>query len=46
MARLGLGLIGDPLNKTKSLVLTEEGLRESERLFRHYFDRSRPRKQS
>ena len=40
------GLIADPVNKTKSLVLTEEGLRESERLFRHYFERSRSRKQS
>jgi hypothetical protein len=40
------GLIGDPVNKAKSLVLTEEGLRQSERLFRQHFERSRPRKQS
>ncbi|CAH2801549.1 MAG: Y4hR [uncultured Caballeronia sp.] len=26
-------LIGDPVNKTKSVILTDEGLRESERLF-------------
>jgi hypothetical protein len=31
------GFIHDPINKTKSLVLTEEGLRESERLFKQYF---------
>ena len=31
------GLIGDPVNKTKSVIFTEEGLRESERLFEHYF---------
>lgn len=31
------GLIGDPVNKTKSVFLTEEGLRESERLFRQRF---------
>ena len=40
------GLIGDPVNKTKSVVLTEEGLRQSERLFRQYFERSRSGKQS
>jgi hypothetical protein len=40
------GLIGDSVNKAKSLVLAEEGLRQSERLFRQYFERSRPRKQS
>ncbi|WP_246258091.1 DUF6429 family protein, partial [Pararobbsia alpina] len=27
----------DPVNKTKSVVFTEEGLRESERLFRRHF---------
>ena len=31
------GLIDDPVNKAKSVVLTEEGLRESERLFEKYF---------
>jgi hypothetical protein len=31
------GLIDDPVNKAKSVVLTDEGLRESERLFKQYF---------
>jgi hypothetical protein len=31
------GLIGDPVNKSKSLVLTDEGLRRSEELFRQLF---------
>ncbi len=31
------GLIDDPINKAKSVVLTEEDLRESERLFERYF---------
>jgi len=31
------GLIDDPVNQAKSVVLTEEGLRESERLFEKYF---------
>jgi hypothetical protein len=31
------GLIGDPVNKTKSVILTDEGLRESERLFNLHF---------
>jgi hypothetical protein len=31
------GFICDPVNKTKSVVFTEEGLRESERLFRRHF---------
>ncbi|NML16576.1 DUF6429 family protein [Azohydromonas caseinilytica] len=31
------GLILDPVNKAKSLVLTEEGLSESERLFEALF---------
>jgi hypothetical protein len=30
------GLIDDPANKAKSVVLSEEGLRESERLFEKY----------
>ncbi|SCK17456.1 hypothetical protein VAR608DRAFT_1215 [Variovorax sp. HW608] len=31
------GLIGDPVNKAKSVALTEDGLRESERLFKQFF---------
>lgn len=31
------GLIENPANKTKAVVLTERGLRESERLFRKLF---------
>ena len=31
------GMIGDPVNKAKSVVLTDEGLRESERLFKQNF---------
>ncbi|WP_322095125.1 DUF6429 family protein [Paraburkholderia bannensis] len=31
------GLIDDPVNKAKSVILTGEGLRESERLFNQYF---------
>jgi hypothetical protein len=33
------GFIHDPVGKAKSVVLTEEGLRESERLFREMFAR-------
>lgn len=33
------GLICDPVNKSKSLVLTDEGLRRSEELFRQLFTR-------
>jgi hypothetical protein len=33
----GRGLIGDPVNKAKSVVLTDEGLSESKRLFEQYF---------
>lgn len=33
------GMIGDPVGKTKSVVLTQEGLAESERLFRKLFER-------
>jgi len=37
------GLIGDPVNKAKSVVLTDEGLRESEGLFeKHFTIRSKP----
>jgi hypothetical protein len=31
------GLIRDPVNKAKSVIFTDEGLRESERLFGQYF---------
>jgi hypothetical protein len=31
------GLICDPVGKAKSVVLTDEGLRESQRLFRQLF---------
>ena len=31
------GLIGDPASKAKSVVLTDEGLAESERLFEKLF---------
>jgi hypothetical protein len=31
------GFILDPISKAKSVVLTDEGLRESERLFRKLF---------
>jgi len=34
------GLIADPKNKAKSVVLTDEGLRRSEELFRKLFTRS------
>jgi Domain of unknown function (DUF6429) len=33
------GLIDDPVNKSKSLLLTDEGLRRSEELFRSLFTR-------
>lgn len=36
------GLIGDPVNKAKSVVFTEEGLRRAEELFRAMFLRARP----
>ncbi|MFP3500975.1 DUF6429 family protein [Burkholderia sp. SIMBA_062] len=39
------GLISDPVNKVKSIILTDEGLRESERLFMRLFvdsDDARP----
>ena len=31
------GFICDPVNKTKSVVFTDNGLRESERLFKQHF---------
>jgi hypothetical protein len=34
------GLIHDPVGKVKSVVLTEEGLAESERLFEKLFAKS------
>ncbi len=33
----GRGFTGDPVNKAKSVVLTEKGLLQSEQLFRRYF---------
>ncbi len=36
------GLIEDPVNKTKSVILSDEGLRQSERLFRALFTRLAP----
>ena len=33
------GMIGDPVNKSKSLILTDEGLERSEALFRELFTR-------
>ena len=36
------GFIRDPVNKTKSVIFTEEGLRESERLFNQHFVVSDP----
>ena len=38
------GLIDDPKNKAKSVVLTEEGLAESARLFGQYFGVSKENK--
>ncbi len=35
------GLIAAPVNKAKSVVLTDEGLRQSEELFRALFTRPR-----
>ena len=35
------GLIADPVNKAKSVILTDEGLRQSEELFRALFTRPR-----
>jgi hypothetical protein len=33
------GMIENPVGKAKSVVLTDQGLAESERLFRELFDR-------
>ena len=35
------GMILDPVGRAKSVVLTDEGLRESERLFEELFSRPR-----
>ena len=35
------GYISDPARKTKSVVLTEQGKREAERLFRELFSREK-----
>jgi hypothetical protein len=41
LARLhSKGLIADPANKAKSLILSDEGLKRSEALFRSLFVRS------
>ena len=37
------GMIDNPVGKAKSVVLTDDGLAESERLFRKLFERSSPR---
>ena len=34
-------LIADPVNKAKSVILTDEGLRQSEELFEAWFTRPR-----
>jgi hypothetical protein len=34
------GMIGDPISKAKSVVLTDRGLAESERLFKKLFETS------
>ena len=36
------GMIDNPVSKAKSVVLTDEGLAESARLFRNLFERSTP----
>ena len=36
------GLIADPANKTKSVVLSDEGLRRAEELFHALFTRQAP----
>ncbi len=36
------GMIDSPVGKAKSVVLTDEGLAKSERLFRKLFERSAP----
>lgn len=42
LARLhAKGLIADPVNKAKSVILTDDGLRQAEELFRDLFTRPR-----
>jgi hypothetical protein len=36
------GMIGDPVGKVKSVVLTDEGLAESDRLFDKLFGKTKP----
>ena len=36
------GMIDNPVGKAKSVMLTDEGLAESERLLRNLFERSAP----
>jgi hypothetical protein len=36
-------MIDNPVGKAKSVMLTDEGLAESERMFRNLFERSAPR---
>jgi len=36
------GMIDNPVGKARSVMLTDEGLAESERLFRKLFERSAP----
>ena len=36
----GRGFISDPKSKTKSVVLTDEGARRAEELFRRYFGKA------
>ena len=36
------GLISNPVGKPKSVILTEKGLRESERLFKQLFAKRQP----
>jgi len=36
------GMIENPVGQAKSVVLTDEGLAKSERLFRNLFERSTP----
>ena len=37
------GMIDNPVGKAKSVMLTDDGLAESKRLFRNLFERSAPR---
>lgn len=36
----GKGMIGNPVGRAKSVVLTDQGLMESERLFRKLFEKA------